>query len=362
MRKQIKILLVTAILLLSSISFVSVSYAGEVIITSGNTLYVGGSGPGNYSSIQDAVDDAVDGDTVFVYSGIYNETITIDKSINLIGENKDAIIKGPFQYNEININANEVTFECFTLYRQVGLKIISSSSISIVDLSINSSLDIRYSSNVLVKDITYYHLSKINIWNSSSITILNNIWDKSISRIISKYTSDSGIFVSNSNNNIIKNNIVMGCPGSVIHLSNSSNNIIEDNTVLCRTNCLCDHGLGIELVHSCSNKIINNSIIGNFSNGICIAVYSNYNKIRENTIKVLAAGLWIWWSHYNVIIKNDISTSLIGQANGEVFIGRRVTFHPYSPQMFPRIEYILEDLTTPFTNLIIGNSFSRTIR
>jgi len=33
----------------------------------GNTLYVGGSGPGNYTSIQDAIDDASDGDTVYVY-------------------------------------------------------------------------------------------------------------------------------------------------------------------------------------------------------------------------------------------------------------------------------------------------------
>ena len=28
----------------------------------GNTLYVGGTGPGNYTAIQDAIDDAIDGD------------------------------------------------------------------------------------------------------------------------------------------------------------------------------------------------------------------------------------------------------------------------------------------------------------
>jgi len=33
-------------------------------ISSGNWLYVGGSGPGNYSVIQDVIDNASDGDTV----------------------------------------------------------------------------------------------------------------------------------------------------------------------------------------------------------------------------------------------------------------------------------------------------------
>ena len=54
--------------------------------TSGNTLYVGGSGPGNYTKIQDAIDNASDGDTVFVYKGIYYEHLRIGKDINLFGE------------------------------------------------------------------------------------------------------------------------------------------------------------------------------------------------------------------------------------------------------------------------------------
>jgi hypothetical protein len=36
-------------------------------LTRGKTLYVGGSGEGNYTKIQDAIDNASKGDTVFVY-------------------------------------------------------------------------------------------------------------------------------------------------------------------------------------------------------------------------------------------------------------------------------------------------------
>ena len=61
----------------------------SIQLTDGNTLYVGGSGPGNYSRIQYAINNASDGDTVFVFddSSPYFENLIIDVSINLIGEN-----------------------------------------------------------------------------------------------------------------------------------------------------------------------------------------------------------------------------------------------------------------------------------
>lgn len=41
----------------------------------GKTLYVGGSGPGNYTTIQSAINESSNGDTVFVYSGIYYDNV-----------------------------------------------------------------------------------------------------------------------------------------------------------------------------------------------------------------------------------------------------------------------------------------------
>lgn len=63
---------------MNHISFITDGY--------GRTLYVGGNGPNNYTKIQDAIDNANDGDTVFVYNGIYYERLFINKTINLIGE------------------------------------------------------------------------------------------------------------------------------------------------------------------------------------------------------------------------------------------------------------------------------------
>ena len=56
----------------------------------GTWWYVGGSGPGNYTRIQDAIDDASNDDTAFVYaaSSPYYENVIVNKSINLMGEDK----------------------------------------------------------------------------------------------------------------------------------------------------------------------------------------------------------------------------------------------------------------------------------
>ena len=63
-----------------------------VLTPSGNTLYVGGTGEGNYTMIQDAIRNASDGDTVYVYIGTYFEDVKINTSIVLQGEDKESTI------------------------------------------------------------------------------------------------------------------------------------------------------------------------------------------------------------------------------------------------------------------------------
>ena len=71
-----------------------------ILPLNGKTLYVGGSGPGNYTKIQEAIDDASDGDTVYVYddSSPYYENLNVSKSIYLIGEDKNTTIIGGNRY------------------------------------------------------------------------------------------------------------------------------------------------------------------------------------------------------------------------------------------------------------------------
>lgn len=67
-----------------------------LVVDSPNTIIVDINGNGNYSSISSAVETAKNGDTIYIMSGIYNETIVVphNKKINFIGQNKlDTIIK-----------------------------------------------------------------------------------------------------------------------------------------------------------------------------------------------------------------------------------------------------------------------------
>ena len=97
-----KILVFTIIysLIISGSSATSLSIKNELNLkeendifksSSGNTIYVDDDGGQDYTDIQDAVDNATDGDTVFVYNGLYHG-FTINKRLNVIGENRENTI------------------------------------------------------------------------------------------------------------------------------------------------------------------------------------------------------------------------------------------------------------------------------
>lgn len=79
---------------------------------------VGGSGQGNYTTIQEAVNAANPGDTVFVYKygSPYDENIFINKSIKLIGEpSRYPVICGKNQSQVITVESFSVLIMGFKI-------------------------------------------------------------------------------------------------------------------------------------------------------------------------------------------------------------------------------------------------------
>ncbi len=293
MKKNIvkKGLVLTIILLFVGVSFQPV-YAIDNIkksskfVSNGNVFYVGGIGPNNYTRIQDAVYAANVGDTVFVYddSSPYNENIILDKSINLIGENRDTtILGGDFTElaDTVYISADWVNISEFTI-------------LSYYEYFCGIRIDSCY--NKISYNIFAYSWCGIHLLDgSSNNTITDNI--------INEDSYLNGIWLSNSNNNIIKDNL-FSLKFSALTLSYSSNNIIIDNYFLDNEHC-------IKLEDQCMNNTIAKNILMNITCCICISLRSSDgNLIIDNMINYntnWGNSIGIYNSDSNIVKGNLIS-------------------------------------------------------
>ena len=207
----------------------------------GNTLYVGGSGPNNYTTIQGAINDSVDGDTVFVYddSSPYYENIVIDKSIDLIGENKNTTVIDADDSggHVIILNANQVNLTGFTIQNHGGIP-------NAAGIFVSSNNNNISGNNILY--IPHYGQEGIWLYHSSE-------------NIISENTINHhhyGIWLEDSYNNYISRNYIDDIWHWAIILGNSPNNIINGNIIV-------NNSDGIYLRDSIKNNITGNEISNN---------------------------------------------------------------------------------------------------
>ncbi|MFQ5910556.1 MAG: fibronectin type III domain-containing protein [Thermoplasmata archaeon] len=113
MREAAKHRVLAAVLLVLGALLTSISLLPSAMAT---TLYVGGAGPGNYTTIQAAIDAASPGDTVYVYNGTYPENVHIWKSVSLVGEEREGtIIDGGGIDDVVRVEADNVLIMSFTL-------------------------------------------------------------------------------------------------------------------------------------------------------------------------------------------------------------------------------------------------------
>jgi len=227
--------------------------------------------------IQDLIDNASDGNTINIPSGTYYENIIIDKSINLIGEDKDTtIIDGERKGHVVQIKKDGVTISGFTIQRSdswgsqhSGLRIESDNNL------IQNNNIIRNGHGILLDGFT------------NSIEIYNNI-----------------IRYNNIKLNKVGITLSDGCSNNIIYKNNINNNSY--------------HGIDIDNMGGpapCNNIISNNNINYNGnSEGVGTGIYTHRagpNQIVHNNIKYNAYGLHLFLTNglkikYNNIIGNDI--------------------------------------------------------
>jgi nitrous oxidase accessory protein len=266
--------------------------------------------PDDYATISLAIENALDGDTVFVKKGTYQEsTLAINKSLLLIGEDVDGtilnldppLVEAMILYNRlmilstaITINANNVKLQGFTVNipqggygygggvhaNGDGIEVInnkiannsvylSGSSLNVSDNSIASALEVVGSYQIISNNTIGDNLK---IQGSFNQIFANNI--------NSRYYF-SGIRLNGSNNLIIKNSF------SEMAMENSNSNIIGDNVF---ARLVFEHfGIGC-----LDNTVIKNRVTGNggINDGILVMSGSN-NTISANNIRNCEYGLSI---------------------------------------------------------------------
>ena len=238
-------------------------------LDNGNTLYVGGTGEGNYTKIKDAIKNASDGDTVFVYNGLYKEgDIGVSNSINIIGENK----------NTTSIDCRGYTY-AFTFMWEI-------TNIKLSGFTIKSASGPLYGAGIYLD--SDYH------------TICDNIF------LRNEYV---GIHLRYSDYNHIYGNIFKynGLSNFFIHSTGgirafvSSQNIIEDNVFEKNT-----YGLNYA---GNNNYISKNIFVNHTERGIWIEGANNTIK-ENNIINCSKQGIVIKGVNYKILLNNIIKNKM----------------------------------------------------
>lgn len=236
----------------------------------GGTIVV----PNDYPTIQEAIDHASSGDTVFVRKGTYKECVSINKSLSLIGEDKtQTTIIGDWQLGGTVV-------------------LVEHDNVTVSGLTIQSSC--TYSAGT-IRGVHLLHVKGC---------IVSGCIFPRVGR---------GIWLYGSSNNTIVDNHVFGPPyyiWSGVTLEYSSNNNIHNNT-------FTDAGQGgIEVLYSSEKNTITENIIEGQWNGIRVSL-SNGNKLEDNHIKGYRFGILYNSCSYNTAKNNTIIESLTGIQTNE---------------------------------------------
>jgi parallel beta-helix repeat protein len=248
----------------------------------GDWLYVGGSGPGNYSTIQDAINHASWGDTVFVYNGVYNEHIIIPKPLFLLGESRNATIitTTSFADSLISLKSDNITLSECTL---------SCSEDPGPNYLISCPSQMDYNHIIISHNLLYANTSfGIRLLNCHFCTITDNLI----------YTNSSAIELLESDNCVVAANLITATDGC----------------------------FGIVLRKSSYNRIMNNTIEGGAPHGLGITLnFADFNTISTNTLYNHSRAIYIDSSSNLTLLSNHIDTPVSSSLSILGYMGIQIT-------------------------------------
>jgi parallel beta-helix repeat protein len=250
--------------------------------TSTQTWTVDDDGPADFKTIQEAINNASAGDTIFVHNGTYYENVVINKTVTLIGENKDfTIINGNGTGNVVEVAVDNASIRGFTIMRSGDLPY---SGVFVKPLSLGN---VIITNNIIIGNSYGIYLSLSNNNNVSNNLISNNVY---------------GIGLTSCSNNLIFGNTILSNINDGIYLLTSFSNYISYNVIL------YNQLTGISLYNSADNIVYGNIISNNLFYGIFFYLSIN-NMVSVNTITDNPSGgvVTVFSSNNNTIYHNNFN-------------------------------------------------------
>lgn len=214
MRKKVSLLISFILILTLYTTEIFLSNTRSVLVKANpKTIYM----PDGYEKIQEAINAADPGDTIIVRSGNYTENILINKTVTLIGEERDTtVIDGGHSGHVIRIIASNVKIMNFTIKDSKRTSDIYSG------IFLSRAVNVTICNNVIKNNIVGVNLRG---GSNNTVIIANLILNNSVSGINT---------VENSNFNYIISNTLMNNTAGV-KVSSSSFNIFYRNNFLDNT-------------------------------------------------------------------------------------------------------------------------------
>lgn len=251
-----------------------------------STIFV----PSDFPSIQAAINNVNDGDTIFVFNGTYYENLVVNKSITLAGQDEETtIIDGGGLGTVIHVTSNNVSIVNFTLQNSGFSSLLSGISVSSNHVFVNES--------ILKSNYVGLHLEKTRGCIVNKCYVLNNHLGMYVetcensslekSNIIANI--EAGIYLKDSSGIEIRNNNISGNGLYGVRIQNSQNNVMSDNLVSVHEN-------GVTLDVAGNNTLTKNMIESNRYNfGVHGTKLYDFlqnidlsNKVNDKTIYYIA--------------------------------------------------------------------------
>jgi PGF-pre-PGF domain-containing protein len=278
----------------------------NITITNVPTMRVGSGSGYDYSSIQEAINDADDGDTIIVTDGIYNENVVVNKSVILRSENGSGstIVNASDSSDHVfNVIVSNVTIDGFNVtgvnaINKAGIYLSYSDNCTVRNNIVNT----NYDGIVLVNSNYNLLTSNVASNNYKNGIYLSSSDNNTFTSCIANFNEQYGFYLLSSNNNTLTDNVANnntyrieslstsvdslvepmeslsdGAPTG-FYISSSDNNILTDNTANYNTG-----GYQVFMT-SVSNNVVSPDIadVSRYSSGFSLS--SSYNTtLADNT-------------------------------------------------------------------------------